>query len=461
MPSKSKRARMMPVKNASRPLVYWSIIGFVIKIIIIVNIQPVYVKIDGENILEINGIWAGSDAEAYLKGFTSLVSDGIFSDNGILNYWPAGYPILIFILSLVSGSWTLSLLAVVQSLLFALSAFYFALQLSKTRLIKYSTLVLLLIIFNPTLSLTSMWIGYENLVASGFLLILAIIIKDLLANENNSFLSNLIMNSVISGLIVFVQPRFILSTLAVNVFWIVFRNRSTKAMTFTLVLVFITLLFPASLVMRNNQATGLPVVSTNLGVTMNLGAGDKATGSYRSEGQGVDCDVIGLNPEEADSALVKCVLIWYFNNPVKAINLFFNKSIYFWSPWAGPEGNGTMGRNPWLKINPLVDISSTPDGANLVWGNFGKFISWLWLAGGFLLLVYGFWILWKHGGIEKIVGSSALLIIGINWLISLMTIGDHRFRIPIMGLSLLLQAIGLKTLFRGGKPAIVDSPTFR
>jgi hypothetical protein len=306
-----------------------------------------------------------------------------------------------------------------------------------------------------------MWIGYENLVASGFLLILAIIIKDLLANENNSFLSNLIMNSVISGLIVFVQPRFILSTLAVNVFWIVFRNRSTKAMTFTLVLVFITLLFPASLVMRNNQATGLPVVSTNLGVTMNLGAGDKATGSYRSEGQGVDCDVIGLNPEEADSALVKCVLIWYFNNPVKAINLFFNKSIYFWSPWAGPEGNGTMGRNPWLKINPLVDISSTPDGANLVLGNFGKFISWLWLAGGFLLLVYGFWILWKHGGIEKIVGSSALLIIGINWLISLMTIGDHRFRIPIMGLSLLLQAIGLKTLFRGGKPAIVDSPTFR
>ena len=461
MPSKSKRARMMPVKNASRPLVYWSIIGFVIKIIIIVNIQPVNVKIDGENILEINGIWAGSDAEAYLKGLTSLVSDGIFSDNGILNYWPAGYPILIFILSLVSGSWTLSLLAVVQSLLFALSAFYFALQLSKTRLIKYSTLVLLLIIFNPTLSLTSMWIGYENLVASGFLLILAIIIKDLLANENNSFLSNLIMNSAISGLIVFVQPRFILSTLAVNVFWIVFRNRSTKAMTFTLVLVFITLLFPASLVMRNYQATGLPVVSTNLGVTMNLGAGDKATGSYRSEGQGVDCDVIGLNPEEADSARVKCVLIWYFNNPVKAINLFFNKSIYFWSPWAGPEGNGTMGRNPWLKINPLLDISSTPDGANLVLGNFGKFISWIWMAGGFLLLVYGFWILWKHGGIEKIVGSSALLIIGINWLISLMTIGDHRFRIPIMGLSLLLQAIGLKTLFRGGKPAIVDSPTFR
>ena len=33
MPSKSKRARKMPVKNASRPLVYWSIIGFVIKII--------------------------------------------------------------------------------------------------------------------------------------------------------------------------------------------------------------------------------------------------------------------------------------------------------------------------------------------------------------------------------------------------------------------------------------------
>jgi pimeloyl-ACP methyl ester carboxylesterase len=41
----------------------------------------------------------------------------------------------------------------------------------------------LLIILNPTLSLTSLWIGYENLTASGYLIIFAIIIKDLVEKE--------------------------------------------------------------------------------------------------------------------------------------------------------------------------------------------------------------------------------------------------------------------------------------
>jgi len=46
-------------------------------------------------------------------------------------------------------------------------------------------------------------------------------------------------------------------------------------------------------------------------------------------------------------------------------------------------------------------------------------------------------------------------------LITLFTIGDHRFRVPIMGLSLFLQAIGLKTLFKGGKAPIVEGPSLR
>jgi len=54
-----------------------------------------------------------------------------------------------------------------------------------------------------------------------------------------------------------------------------------------------------------------------------------------------------------------------------------------------------------------------------------------------------------------------MVAITTNWLITLFTIGDHRFRIPIMGLSLFLQVIGLKTLLRGGKPAMVDGPALR
>jgi hypothetical protein len=120
-----------------------------------------------------------------------------------------------------------------------------------------------------------------------------------------------------------------------------------------------------------------------------------------------------------------------------------------------------MARNPWLDISPVTGISSTEEGANLVYGSFGKFISWLWMLGGFILILYGYKILWKLKSLERLMGNIAMSAIGTNWLISLISIGDHRFRIPIMGLSLFLQAIGLKTLFRGGKPVIIAEESLR
>jgi hypothetical protein len=77
------------------------------------------------------------------------------------------------------------------------------------------------------------------------------------------------------------------------------------------------------------------------------------------------------------------------------------------------------------------------------------------------MLLYGFFVLWKIGSLERFLAVLTILIVGSNLLISLMTIGDHRFRIPIMGMSLFLQAIGLKTLFKGGKAPIVDGPSLR
>lgn len=190
---------------------------------------------------------------------------------------------------------------------------------------------------------------------------------------------------------------------------------------------------------------------------MNLGAGDKATGGYKSKDQGVNCNV----ENRTDNDLVMCVLRWYLKNPGKSLQLFYNKSIYFWSPWFGPEANGTMARNPWLIISPVKNITSTQEGIDLVYGGFGKLISWIWLLSGIALLFYGFNFLWQQKSLERFMATIAMIIIIINWLISLITIGDHRFRIPIMGMSLFLQAIGIKALFKGKKPLMVDGPALR
>jgi hypothetical protein len=460
MASKSKSARLAPQRDLKKTFMYWAVIVFLIKLEISSNIPAFNIEINGKPFL-LDGIWLGADGENYLKGYDALSSDGVFSTESILSYWPAGYPLIILLLSLFSKGWVLTTLAIIQSLFFSFSAYFLASQLYKTRLKKYSNLVLIFILLNPTLSLSSLAIGYESLTASGFIIALAIVVKDFVEKNERKFVKYLTINSVIFGLLTFMQPRLLASGLIMILFWIVTKKGIKSSSVIIVVSLTITLFFPATLIFRNNEATGLKVISTNLGNTMNLGAGDKATGSYGSKEKGVECKPTSSNPGVSDSQLVKCVLSWYIQNPIKSIKLFYNKTIYFWSPWFGPLADGTMARNPWLKIGPIKNITSTQEGVNLVYGSFGKLISWIWLLSGLALLLYGYLTLWRQNALERFIANLAMIAISTNWLISLISIGDHRFRIPIMGLSLFLQAVGLKTLFRGGKPAMVDGPALR
>ncbi len=447
MASKSKRARSVKQRNLAKDFMYWAISVFSIKLIIIGNVQ--------------SGAWLGADGENYLKGFDGLVRDGIFSTESILNYWPAGYPLFILLLSIIGKSFVLTTLSVVQSLIFSFATYFFATQLLKTRLRNFAYLTFILILFNPTLTLSSIAVGYESLAASGSLLALGIIIKDFVEKNDKKLISNLLITSGIFGFLTFIQPRLIVAGILVTLIWIFIRKPWKSASILIALSLAVTLFFPATLIYRNHKATGQNSVSTNLGVTMNIGAGDNAKGGCDPNNSGVSCETNGTSAQQ-DNQKVKCVISWYFSNPTKAIKLFYNKSIYFWSPWYGPEANGTMARNPWLKINPIKDISeSSPDGQKLVYDGFGKFISWIWLLAGIILFVYGFITLWRMGSLEKVVGSIAGITVISSWLVTLISIGDHRFRLPIMAMSLFLQAIGIRTLLKGGKPPMVDGPALR
>ena len=459
MASKSKRARMAPQQNLQRKFMYWALAVLLVKLAIIFRIQGMNTG-SGDRVYFVDGAWLGADGENYLTGYTALLRDGVFSPESILNYWPAGYPLVILFLSFLGKSWALTSLSIVQSAIFSFAAYFFALQISKTRLKKFAFLGFLLIIFNPTLSLSSIAVGYESFTASGVLIVVGLIIKDFIEKDDKEFLKYLIVSAIVIGLLSFMQPRLIVTGILLNVFWIVIRKGVKAGSLAVVITLVVTLLFPASLIYRNNQAVGINSISTNLGVTMNIGAGDNATGGYMKEGYGVECDLSG-NPSQQDNQRVGCVLNWYLGNPIKAAELFYNKSIYFWSPWYGPTANGTMARNPWLTINPLKNIATTQDGFNIVYGGFGKVISWLWLLGGLSLLLYGYFVLWRNNSLERFIGNLAMVAVTTNWLITLFTIGDHRFRIPIMGMSLFLQAVGLKTLFSGGKAPMVDGPALR
>jgi hypothetical protein len=113
-----------------------------------------------------------------------------------------------------------------------------------------------------------------------------------------------------------------------------------------------------------------------------------------------------------------------------------------------------MARNPWSKINPIIGIAKNAEGNQLVYGPVGKVISWLWLLGGVGLIFLGTVYLWRLGGVERYLGYLVSIPTFFGWFISVGTIGDGRFRIPQMGLSVFLQVVGflaLSNLFRRSK----------
>jgi hypothetical protein len=460
MASKSKRARMAPVRDLSKIFFYWAMAVFIIKLGIIFRMEGINVA-HGDQVYFVDGAWPGADGENYISAYKALAKDGLFSPETLLHYWPAGYPILLLALSILGKSWLFTTLTILQSIIYSASVFYFTYQLSKTKIRNYAFLVLLFLLFNPTLSLASLCIGYESLAASGLLLVLGLLLQDLTSNSNKVFQRNILASSLTIGFISFFQPRLLLSGLVGIAIWVLVRKPIKTAALVMILSTTVVSISPALLVLRNQKANGFTAISTNLGTTMNLGAGDEADGSFRPKDKfGVPCSPIEGNPAQQDSHLVRCVISWYLSNPTKSMELLINKAVFFWSPWFGPEAVGSMARNPWLTVSPLVDIASnSQEGADLVYGTPGKIISWIWMIASLALLIVGFWRLWRIGGIEKLIGLVAITHISLNWLIAMGTLGDHRQRLPILGLSIFLQAVGIKTIFKDNSGALVEGPT--
>lgn len=429
--SKSKK----PITQANkaqikmrRYLIALPLIAFVAKLITMANIE--------------GGIWAGADAENYLKGVDGLYAEGLFSTASILNYWPAGYPILLWFLALISTAKFFYLIGFIQSIFFAYATYFLTKNIAKTSVAWLAFSASLIISFNPTLSLSSLAIGYEAPVAACFMMLLGVIIASRLNPTKSQYLYAIYAGAWIA-LAAFMQPRYLLAGVFSILIWGATYIPRKSAIKIISVGFAVVLVSPILLISRNDVAIDQRTISTNLGVTMAIGAGDETSGSYDRKGPEVPCLPAFPGAVFTDNDRVKCVLKWYLTNPVKTLNLVFNKSQFFWSPWSGPLANGTMARNPWLKIAPTQNVIKTQSGVQLVAGPIGKIVSWLWIIGQIAFLFYGFLALRRGDQTSKLIANVALSSVVISWLVSVGTIGDHRFRVPTMCLSLLLQVAGM------------------
>ena len=432
MASKSKAARQQVSKKSNKVNFYlWAIplLAFVIKLIVMGNTT--------------GGGWLGSDGESWLAGADGLLKQGYYSDASVLSYMPAGYPILIWLLaklSVVNGVWLLSFF---QSAFYAFASFYFVKQLRDTKLRPYIFLIAIAIAFNPTLSLSTLVIGYESLLSSCMLLTMGLIINSMQLADTHKIYFGVISVGAVSAIASFVQPRWILTTVVIAVVWaLMYKNRKVQVVILVGV-IGIMAIAPALTIQRNIQSVDKAVIASILGSNMAVGAGDETSGGYPHTGPVVPCEPVPPATAPSDSDLVKCVVKWYASHPVKAMRLFINKGFFFWSPWSGPLGEGTMARNPWLKFNPLENISKgSQQGNDLVNKLPGKIISFAWVMGCISMMFIGFFWLRSMKGIYANIAYVTLVPVVLSWLVAMGTVGDHRYRIPTMPLSVFLQIMG-------------------
>ena len=324
---------------------------------------------------------------------------------------------------------------------------FFAVELSSSSLKRFTWPTVILLNLSPTLSLNSIVIGYEVTSASLLLLVIAFYLRQNRTNKTSIVNFETTSAAISMSLACFMQPRIALLSLGIIIPYALYRYRGKSIPIFLAFSISLVAISPTLLTLRNLQANGLAVVSTNLGVTMNIGAGPGASGGYSNDAKGVPCEPLVGDAAEQDRQKVRCVIDWYLANPFSATKLFANKFVYHWSPWFGPLTNGTMARNPWLKFHPFSETAKTENGFQMIFGATGKFISWVWILGSLALLSLGFLALRRRGGDSTLLAWLLLTPVLLNALSSMATIGDNRFRIPTLTLSLLLQLFGFYSIF--------------
>jgi len=431
--SKGRRA-VVAKKNDNRHI--WLIVlpalAFFIKMIVMANTAK--------------GGWLGADGENYLSGVDGLLAEGFFSKKVILSYWPAGYPLFIWPLIKISSVNFIYFLTIIQSVLFAYATYFFTKQLLATKIAFLATATSLIVSFNPTLSLISNVVGYESFISSLLMLSIGLVVRGKTNIVTLNVLKLGVLIGTLFGIATFLQPRYILSGVVVISLYAMTLSEKKLKVKFVALSIAILMILPGVLVARNIISNNIYSIATELGVTLQIGAGDKTSGGYGPTDGTIKCDPKPPATTITDNELVVCVLRWYVTHPATAGKLAMNKTIFYWSPWFGPAANGTMARNPWLKIDPVKTSIKTQENYDFVFGGFGKTVSWLWIFGQLILLFSGLIWLWKMGGNEKFLAKVAGAPVLIGWLISMGTIGDHRYRIPQMGLSLFLQVAGFYAL---------------
>jgi 4-amino-4-deoxy-L-arabinose transferase-like glycosyltransferase len=237
------------------------------------------------------------------------------------------------------------------------------------------------------------------------------------------------------GLGIPIQPKVLLVA-AVFVAWLALRARRAAPALAALLAITVA---PMAYAVRTERSDGRLALSTNLGRNMLIGFHDEAKGGYGVATGACDWRA---DPFEDDTAERRCALRWAAHHVVQLPELEVRKVFYFWSPVVGQAENwggfeeGLDARNH--MPSSIRDAGWFEPADSAVRSG----LALVWLA----LTVGGLAYLWPR---RREFAALAAAVVGAVLLVSLVTFGDSRYRLPVAAFYVPLQVTALLAMVSG------------
>lgn len=396
------------------------------------------------------GIWVGG------AGFTRFAEIAVMENYGLfapgVEMLSSGYASVVHLLGVLLKTDALWPVAFIQSALLSLAVWYFTVSLRHTRIAWATVPLAYLLLLNPPFSLATLALGPDGLVGSLVLLGMGQLVRDLATPRDQRTARRLLIGAALFGMAGFLVPLVAAGAVIVLYTWAAMRGNREQAISLGAAAAALLLALPLLLLVRNQIASNsaaLPSFSTDPSISVTGGTGSTGTDGSR-------CGIGSLGVTSLQPDTFRCMMGWYREASEATSSRAMPNATAFWAPWVGPMSTSGVEDNPWTVLHPLNRLGSSSDPRTLLGSPIAAFVSWLWVLASIGLVLAGAAALRGLGDLTRELSTGAIWLVGGTWLLATLTFADASSRMPVVGLTVLLQLIGWRFLFTRGRPAARD-----